>query len=337
MSPTWRLQMNLNLPATITTIFWIILMLCSVLHAQTYTLTDLGTFYPRAIAGDWVVGREQNRPVRLDLHLGQRLFLPGGDRLGEARAVLPSGEAVGWAQMSVGDRTAAYWNAAGELSVLPVLPSEQGGTATALTAGPMITGAALFDAGGTFCQRLKRWGLTPTGETLDMGDVTNSTTGQHIDGQRRIWSLITQGVGTGRRLTVFNGDGTTINVASLSYPSFLAGVNPQGTALLSSAGDAFLATIQAGLLPLPRLPGASSCAGIGISPSGAAVGACVVTNQSRAVLWPSQTDVVDLNSVTNTQGAVLTEATGISEQGEIVGRTTEEHGFLLTPVPPAER
>jgi Periplasmic copper-binding protein (NosD) len=260
-------------------------------------------------------------------------------------AVIPSGEAVGF--LAVNGRTAAHWDRAGALTLLPVLPSpcqpgqpgclrEGASAATGLNDGAVISGqASLNDGAGSLSQRLKRWGLAAAGETLNTGAVTNSVLGQGVDALGRIWTVLTDGYGAGRRLAVFNANGTATDVATLGFPASFGAVNPQGTAVVTWAGNAYLATTQTGLTPLPRLSGANSCSAGGIAPGGAAVGICTVSDQARAVLWRSRIEVVDLTAVASTQGAVLASASGVSEEGEIVGLTADGRGYLLTPTPPA--
>jgi hypothetical protein len=105
-------------------VLWVILWLASALQAQPqYTMTDLGTLFPTAIAGPWVVGREPDfTPDRLNIKTGERLLLPHEGLGAEPTGVLDSGEAVGNVGQHtapVGHGPAAVWDAAGRLGYFP--------------------------------------------------------------------------------------------------------------------------------------------------------------------------------------------------------------------------
>jgi uncharacterized repeat protein (TIGR01451 family) len=340
------------------------LSLCLILYSTVYgyvqpqyTLTDLGAFQPRAIAGTWIVGQEPSglafdMPIRLNIQTGERLTLPHAGYGAWVEAVNDTGEAVGNIPQPFpsgaccGPTWAALWNADGSLHYLP----GGGGAASTFAFGinsyQAVAGTA--DVLSVPALRAHRW--LPGRPLEALGTLGgNTSSGAGIDAQGRVW-------GSGRtpgsedfpitartHAAVFHLDGRVQDLGTLDGQfSSVQAVTPEGQGIGTSGAWAFTATAEGGLTALPIPPGFGFCSGRSMASGGASVGVCVQPGGAphldvyHATLWPDPRQTVDLNTVANTGGWVLESATGISAEGEIVGTMISQgqrRGYLLTPIP----
>jgi hypothetical protein len=325
-------------------------------HAQPqYTFTDLGPLFPSAVAGPWVVGFEDPRnqqPVRFNHITGEKMILRGFGTWGAAAAVLPSGETSGYVAVpdtrGVLHQTAAYWNAAGQLMLLPGMPPS---IAAGLSSGPMFAGVADANPPGTpvFWRAIRWW---PDGRQEILGTLGGQTSwGNGIDAQGHVWgNARTSGsedypITARTHAAVFHLDGRVQDLGTLDGEySNVSAVSPDAIGVGTSSAWAFTATVEGGITALPIPAGFDYCQGSAIASGGASVGVCTDGQGApsldiyHATLWPDATQVIDLNSVVNSLGWVLESARGISADGHIVGtmlRQGERRGYLLTPMPPS--
>jgi probable HAF family extracellular repeat protein len=140
-------------------------------------------------------------------------------------------------------------------------------------------------------------------------------------------------------------DGGLVDLDPAATPlSFAFGINsarqvvgfeitPQGT-------RGFVWAPDTGIVPLPPLPGDMVSYATAINDTGTIVGRSVFLGPTadqvvlRAVRWDQGVAVELLPLVRHHRGWTLTNATGISEDGSIVGVGMlhgEQHGYLLTP------
>jgi hypothetical protein len=305
-----------------------------------YTVTDLGDFRATAIAGPWVVGRENDLPTRLNLDTGQKTFLQSSGYWGLASAVMPSGEAAGYDAVPRSNglnQTAAYWTAAGERVLLSSLPSSQ---VSGINQSSAMSGIAMIDDPGLYPTRAMRW--SPGGASVQvLGTLGGHRSwGSGIDDQGLVWGSA-QTPTQATHAAVFDMNGAAIDLGTLDGKSSdIVAVNPEGTGVGSSGPWAMTATVAQGLTALSIPAGFEYCQGRSIAPAGAVVGSCVhIVGQAdrdvyHAMLWPNSQQVIDLNTAVDTQGWVLESTGGISAEGEIVGtmlRQGQRRSYLLTP------
>ena len=297
-----------------------------------YTVTDLGPFTPSAIAGPWVVGEENNLPIRLNLDTMQKITLGHLGFGGIAYAVLASGEAVGtvYRSASVQDGAATFWDAQGQAFPLPgPLPSE----ARDLNEAWTVAGSSASCPGG---QRAMRWYPTE-GRAECLESRVGASWGKAIDGQDRVWGQ------TSNVVTVWDvGKAPYLLVSERGVQAVVRGGNEvlavgwaeqPGSFNLLAAHFRFPPAII--LLPTLLTGNDIGCSARGINAASVTVGDCAKFSPSRAMLWPDTTSVVDLN--TRVQAPFMLEsATGINDEGEIIG-TSAGRNWLLTPIvsPPA--
>ena len=293
------------------------------LYAATpqYTLTDLGAFQPTAIAGSWVVGHENGLPVRLNRETGQKTILDHGGQGGIAQAVLSSGVTVG-TTIANGVDAATVWDAQGQAFLLPG-PSPSYGMAIN-DAGTMAGHSSACPGG----QQAMRWWPAGPFECLP-GEPGHINVGSAIDGQHRIWGRVDN---PRPKVAVWD---VNQGLILLDGPQFYtnttaSAVTPDGV-VVGLSGPAFLGTIENGLIALPmNPPGALECSALDINQNRVVVGSC---DQRFAVLWPDPETALVLQDLIMPPipGLILRQATGVSDDGEIVG-TGPMGGYLLTPI-----
>jgi uncharacterized membrane protein len=310
--------------------------MCTILYISVYdyaqpqyTLTDLGTFSPSAIAGPYVVGSENGAPVRLNHQTGEKLILGNFGAGGYASAVLASGVAVGTTKLpdqnapeGVWDM-ATFWDAQGSAYGLPGgLPSSARGINEAWTI-----------AGHAACvpePRAVRWWPGQSEPECQQGSIKSNARG--IDGQHRVW-----GWGGLSHVMMWDVDGTVHDFGLPPQQAYgeTRAVNGEGVAVGFSAG-AWMFSQADGFAILPRPPGkvAVYCAGLGINRHRQVVGWCNFTSGGHtALFWPTPTQVFDLDTLIP-GGASLHSAVGINDDGVIVALRDDGRGALLTPRAP---
>jgi hypothetical protein len=292
-----------------------------------YTLTDLGTFQPNAIAGPWVVGVENNLPTRLNLDTGEKLTLRHRGFGGIANAVIATGQAVGlvYRSASAQDTAATFWDATGVAYGLPgPLPSEARDLNDALT----VAGSSGSCPGG---RQAVRWYPTQgLYECLTGALGFTSSNGRAIDGQDRVWGTLPGATAAvvwevGQPAIPVTQDGHAVSDV------FVTGANE-----VLAVGRATFEPVHYRFPPaltlLPKPTERAFCFAWGVNTANVTVGSCLY-DLNHAMLWPDTASVIDLN--TRVQAPfVLSLGIGINDDGEIVG-VSEGHNWLLTPVPPS--
>jgi hypothetical protein len=297
-----------------------------------YTVTDLGTFQPSAIAGRWVVGSENGLPTRLNLDTMQKITLGHLGSGGVANAVIATGEAVGTIKNPQGLDSAAFWDAQGQYFGLPgPLPSY----ARDITAAWAVAGYSPSCPGGL--RAMRWWPTEGRGECLAHLGAGDSA-GFVIDGQDRIWGRIANLVAVwevdqpGRHLGVAGEVNGRVHDAE-------GVIVVGGTGLVEGVGEpAAHCTWPPQVTRLPTLGGGYySCVASGINRQKVTVGDCyhLASAHADAVIGPSVTEIRNLNDLIPPQaGGTLTAALGINDDGEIIG-TSERGNWLLTPIAPS--
>jgi hypothetical protein len=304
-----------------------------------YTVTDLGAFQTNAIAGPYVVGSENDLPVRLNIDTGEKLFLGHYGHGGVANNVLATGEAIGTLERMVDGRlcdTATFWNSAGRFTGLQgSLPSY----GVAINASWTMSGSTNCVGG----QRAMRW--WPDGRTEECVGPTSRGVG--VDSQHRVWGHT--GSLHEEAMRVWDVDGQVYEPAGLG-PSGnrLYAVNSVGVAAGShESGTKFVATrvtLTGGSTELPSLGGnAPYCHGLAINAHGDVGGTCTQLpfTFKRAVLWPANGAMVDLSrTIALSNGWQLVYVAGVSDDGVMVALASQSpsedsprRGFLLSPIP----
>jgi hypothetical protein len=323
---------------------------------QRYTLTDLGIFTPRAIAGPWVVGVDQpiipgGVPIRLNLDTGEAIVLPHAGFGAHTTAVLDTGETIGniWQPFPngycCGDTWGALWDTNGNVHYLPGSAAHVSTFAWGINGHQTIAGQVYIAS--LSGDRAARW---RSGQPPEIFGTLGGNTSQgfSIDAQGRMWgSARTAGsedwpITARTHAAVFHVDGRVQDLGTLDGQySGMSAVSPEGVGVGTSGAWAFTATVEGGITALPILTGFHYCSGRSIASGGASVGHCTQYGGAphldiyHATLWPSASPAVDLNTVANTGGWVLESATGISAEGEIVGTMISQgqrRGYLLTPI-----
>jgi Periplasmic copper-binding protein (NosD) len=301
--------------------------LCTQTEAQQYTLTDLGAFGPTAIAGSYVVGAENDLPVRLNLDTGEKVTLqdPWG-RGGIASAVLPSGVAVGSVITPQGHSIATFWDVTGQAFLLPGgLPSHANG----INEQWVIAGNSACAAG----EQATRW--RPWATEAECLGTTRSYSGG-VDSQGRVWAEewnFANPDGHPMDLLVWDEAGRMTNLGTppTGYRAPVMDVHPDGIAV---GWDHWMATLGTGFTMLAMPSNASDCLVSGVNRARQAVGPCRGRAGTSAYLWTTPTTVWRLQDlILPNTGLALENASDISDAGEIVGRTHDDRGVLLTPIP----
>jgi probable HAF family extracellular repeat protein len=129
-------------------------------------------------------------------------------------------------------------------------------------------------------------------------------------------------------------------------PTVAYGLNEQGIICGAAATNEFANVLQAvvwtatGLVELGTLRGFAFSSGYAISDAGQVVGWCYPTahcelKHGRAIIWDRTNGLQDLNDlIDHATGWILNKATGINNDGEIVGcgiYEGKQQSFLLTP------
>lgn len=326
-------------------------LLCIILtsvmsHAQPqYTFTDLGPFQPNGIAGPWVVGQENGQPTRLNLDTMQKITLGHQGLGGIAWAVIASGEAVGdiTIQSVAGPvSSAAWWDIDGQVHLLDgPLPSAARGFADTGT----VVGASLGCPGGGKPMRWRNGGTDACLATPTLGGNRTTGGGVAVDRADRVWGTINQAELQFAWVWLVDGTSQGAPLPEGYLGSRTHAVSPDGMGVGESGHDcaqcpsrAWIGTLDGGGSWLPNPAGQPRpwtwCSANAINAQHQSVGVCSSPNPPfphAVVLWPDTTTAVDLTVLT---GLPLGSATGINDDGEIVGRLSNGgHGYLLTPVP----
>ncbi len=293
-------------------------------HSSSFTVTDLGSFFPYAINDvGQVVGSNQFSGAIL--WNGSTTILPGSTTSSAAYDINNAGQIVGHI-----DNNAVIWN---------------GTTATVLGQGEAVGINNVGQVVGTNSGAATIWnGTIPTALT---GTGSPYPTGINDSGQVSGISSIS----TSARAVIWNGTTpTTLGQVNPSFysQSFAYGINNSGQVVGSAQifnnlaqylGDH--AVIWNGTTPtdLGTLPGYYTFSrALGINDTSQVVGFSSFGGYSgaHAVLWDGTTPE-DLNTLLNSSGIdwTLTSATDINNVGQIVGwginPLGQQDAFLLTP------
>ena len=231
---------------------------------------------------------------------GTATALTGTGVFGQANAINDQGQVVGVAANAAGNDDAFLWRngTLTDLGALPGHTNPQGAFvsyAAAINNAGEVVGSALTSAG---YDHPVAW---QTGKITDLGGLTTVFTGQ---------------------ANAINANGEIVGQSSLA----------------SSLNLVHAVAWQNGTITdLGTLPGYESSKAEGIDSAGDIVGqafdASATNSTNRAVLWQNgkMIDLTDL--LPSTSGWVLTDATAINDQGQIVGQGTELGriaGYILT-------
>ncbi|HEY6291286.1 MAG TPA: hypothetical protein VI455_06945 [Terriglobia bacterium] len=325
-----------------------ILILAPLAAAQTYRITDLGTF-------------------------------PGGD-LSQGQAINGRGQIAGYAQFKNGDDHAFFWDQRIGLRNLPAIPPQgHFAFAQAINALGLVVGYSTYDelenehavlwGGGNLLDlgALPGGTLSEATGINDAGEVTGFSNSGDSEPHAFLWSRAHGMQDLGTLPGGYYSQGLAINVKGevAGYSNDARGnwfgfvwskskgmvplASPAGAAADESAnaindlgqvvgGAAFLNGNFAALWDpanaienLGALPDAGWSSAFAINNLGQIVG----WSGFLAFFWSPTTGMLDLNRlIPLDSGWSLTAAYGINDRGQITGQGTvngESHGFLLTP------
>jgi probable HAF family extracellular repeat protein len=266
--------------------FWApaILLLASFATAQTYTITDLGTF--------------------------------AGGTASQGYAVNRSGQVAGYSRDSLDATHGFIWSPNQGLQPLPAIPPQTNfAVAEAINSFGTVAGYSDYNESEQehaviwINRKITDLGTLPGGTISeatginDVGQVTGFSNGTNISPNAFVWtdSQGMQNLGT---------------LAGGYYSQGLA-INLQGqVAGYSNASDgewhAFLWSSTTGMQALPNVPGGGSASGNAINDLGQVAGG----SGSDAVIWNSAQSVENLGELA---GATFSSAFGINNAGDVVG------------------
>jgi hypothetical protein len=285
-----------------------------------YMVTDLGAIQPTAVIdGPVVFGNLNHAPVVWQS--GQVFPLQHYGHGGQVNGANARGDSVGFVWLPGSDgrlrRVGAFWYPTGELVLLP-------GRGETEARGVNMSRIAV---GVDWTQRLGlRWRPGAAEEYLR---GMSGGSAWAVDAVGRAWGS------TGNVAAVWDVNGQFADF--IAQHGVQAGVRSANDttgagfapALQGSSLDAAHFNLPQRITRLPRREGAGwSCMARGINNQHATVGLCYrIPNSamSFAKLWPNTTTQIDLSALTGRQ---LEQATGISDDGHIVG-TTGGRGWLL--------
>jgi hypothetical protein len=290
-----------------------------------YMVTDLGALRPTAVInGPIVFGNLNGEPVRWQN--GQVRVLQHYGHGGQVNGANARGDSVGFVWLPGSDgrlrRVAAFWSPDGAVVLLPGSGETE---ARGLNMNRVIAGVSLT------LNRGLRW-VPGRNEEVLQGFSGHSTLGHAVDELGRAWGQMTNVA------VMWDVDGTLHDFIPVGGVQAIARVaNATVGAGLAAQGSAIHAAHFRVPLSITRLPnppeGVWNCGAFALSPALVTVGGCTrrgaPPNVSLAMLWPNATTAIELSTVTMGSPA-LERATGISDDGHIVGHT-DGRGWLLAP------
>jgi hypothetical protein len=292
-----------------------------------YTVTDLGTFQPAAITGEWIVGAQNNMPMLHHHPTATTLPLQHMGDGGLASAVLDNGVAAGWVGVRQGDsilQAACTWNEAGEVALLPgLMPS----SARDINDAGVVVGSSNACPGANGRERAVRWWPGQTAPEC-LGPNASQSRANAVDASNRVWGL------HANCSALWNAEGRLIGAPACNGEAY--GANDTAGVGWSDIPASHVGTLFPDQgFPFTRLPRTAltvDCFAYEINAAFVVVGSCGPRfGLSRAVTWPDTSTVVDLTDA-SASPAVLSRALDINDDGKIIGLTTDFRGFLLTPV-----
>lgn len=310
--------------------------------AQSYKVTDLGTF--------------------------------SGGTVSQGQALASCGQVVGYARFSNYNAHGILWTPrTGLLDLGSISPASNFSVAQAINSSGVIAGYSTYDYPPNLNSHAVLWIHQ---HVIDLGTLPNSLNSQAM-GINNSGQVVGFSV---PHAFLWSQTGGMIDLGTLpggGYSQALA-INALGEVVgYSDASDGswhgFTWTQSTGMQQLPELPGTTSVSANAINRKGQVVGgvtqigefgvlwdgnqitnlgvlpgqgwstAFAINNHSqvvgwsgfRAFLWTEEGGIQDLNNlIPANSGWVLSEPTGINDQGQITGEGTingQSHGFLLTP------
>ena len=318
--------------------------------ASTYTVTDLGNFFATGVNdSSWVSGYDA-RALVWRPGLGTHEILGGG----QANAINNAGEVAGFAWYpNFASHRAIRWSASGGVVDMGDLPG--GGNYSrgyAINAQGWVAGQGsgqYFQHPNFGNQSYQHATLfrSPTDivELQDLPPGTQNSNGRGINDAGAV--VGERNTSTGWRAVYWAPDGTALDLAAEwgggGGPSFASDINNHGQVAMQlplATGGNTAAIWQAGVgfTEIGLLPGTSAAIANAINDEGVTVGTAG-TAFSRGFAWSLADGVVDLNDRLDPLGGAgwsILEATGISENGLIVGRgyssTLGYRAVLMTPM-----
>jgi len=321
------------------------LMLASLAAAQTYSITDLGTF-------------------------------PGGT-VSQGEAVNQHGLVAGYARNEAYNAHGFLWTAAQGLRTLPSIPPQSNfAIAQAINCFGETAGYSDYD------ELENEHAVIWIGQTLvDLGTLPGGTISEAtgINDDRHVTGF-SDGTDISPHAFVWNSTQGMEDLGTLPGGYYSQGLAINGSSQVagfSNAADgqwhAFLWSRATGMVALPNVPGATSASANAINGLGQVAGgsgsyaviwdasgqkvqslgtlqgqtwstAFGINNKGQVIGWSGYTAFVwtreggmqDLNDlIPPDSGWSLTLPVGINDDGQITGQGNingEEHGFLLTPV-----
>ncbi len=324
-----------------------VLSLSASVHAQTYSVTDLGSLngaptFATAIndngvaAGFAQIDANTARAWVFDNNVLSELpGLGGADT--RALAIGADGKVYGYATDAAGLAHAVRWDA-GVLTDLGPTTGTDGWLPQAVNASGAIVGHTGSAAAPALGFRLDGAGITPLG-TLPGATPSATSAAYGINDAGQIVGVASW-VGGGTRAFRTDATGMPVSIGTLgANDSFAAAIDTAGNVAGYSVNalnetHAFLFTDANGIKDLGVLSGGDESRGFGLNDSGYVVGmADTSAGAARAFLWTGSGALRDLNDlIPPTSGWALAEAQDINTGGDIVGYGTvngETHAFLL--------
>ena len=328
------------------------LLLCAfagMLHAQTYTITDLG---PLAGAPTYAMAINENGVIagyaQPDGSSARAWIWKNGVGLTDVGSfggldnrglfVGPDDRLYGTSQDGSGVTRGFVWNGVTLADLGSIAPGDpvfpQGVNASGTIAGYTTTG------GNTFAFRLSGGTMTALG-TLPGAPMPASSSAYDINDAGQIVGVASWNLG-GTRAFRTDAGGMLVSLGTLgANDSFAYAISAGGDVVGDSvtganATHAFLFTDAGGMKDLGVLTGGTESHAYGINDMGDIVGsASDSVGNMRAILWRSGSGMRDINDlIPPNSGAVVTDARDINGSGDIVGFGTiggAEHAFLIEP------
>lgn len=304
----------------------LLLLLALCAHAQTYTITDLGTLshgsarvhdlnsLGQAVGSSGFPHGASTHAFFWEKKGGIRDIgaLNGGD-YSVAYSINDSGQVVG---ISNTDRqiSAFVWTQEGGLKALSPLPGNTACGAYAINSTGEIAGFS-----GTHAVVWNGSSIT------DLGTLGGASSEAHdINSNGQVVGV--SGTDTGPH-AFFSPDGSTMkDLGTLpgDTSSRANHINDQGMVVGASEGltsvHAFVWSSQNGMTDIGTLPGGHYTEAFGVNNSGQIVGQSGSSLGTRAFLWTKSGSIVDLNNLVPAlpAGMILTGAFAINDKGQIV-------------------
>lgn len=328
----------------------ILILMPALVPAQSFTITDLGTFRGGSVSQGsavnyWGDVAGYARFANYNAHgflwsssegLRDLGAIPPESDFSVAQAVNIFGDVAGYSYLGGGlNDHAVVWNR-GKIHDLGTLPggsfsqangiNDFGDVAGYSDGGGQESHAVLWSKGRSV-QDLGTlpWGYYSQGFAINrQGEVVGYSNVADGDSYAFWWTRS----GGMRALPMLPGGGFSASANGINNLGQIAGGTESTAALLAVLWDTHPSSVES----LGTLPGQGWSTAFAINDLGQVVG----WSGFRAFLWSRAKGMQDLNNlIPGNSGWVLTAANSINTRGQITGEGTingESHGFLLTPI-----